>query len=37
MDPVVRSLCSIMAHDLRDIIGKNIFFDLKKGELYFYI
>tara|TARA_B100001093_G_C26624950_1_gene926332 strand:+ start:91 stop:402 length:312 start_codon:yes stop_codon:yes gene_type:complete len=37
MDDSVRSLCSIIALDLRDIIGKSIFFDLRKGEFYFYV
>lgn len=37
LDIDVRSLCSIIAHDLRDIIGKNIFFDLNNGEFIFYI
>ena len=37
MDDCVRSLCSIIALDLRDIIEKSIFFDLRKGEFYFYI
>jgi len=37
MDDAVRSLCSIIALDLRDLVGKSIFFDLVKGEFYFYI
>ncbi len=37
LDYEVRSLCSIIAHDLRDIIGKNVFFDLNNGIFYFYI
>ena len=37
MDDSVRSLCSIIALDLRDIIGTSIFFDLRNGEFYFYI
>lgn len=37
LDIDVRSLYSIIAHDLRDIIGKNIFFDLNNGEFIFYI
>lgn len=37
MDPYVRKVCTIIAHELRDYIGNNIFFDLKDGEINFYI
>lgn len=37
MDTKVREICSIIANDLRDILGKNLFFDLKNGDLIFYI
>lgn len=37
MDEYVRELCCLIAHDLRDQIGKNIFFDLKNGYFYFFI
>jgi len=37
MDRNVREICTIIAHDLRDYIDKNIFFDLYNGVLYFYI
>ena len=37
MDEDVRDICCIIAHDLRDSLNKNIFFDLKSGHFYFYI
>lgn len=35
MDKIVtmRKLCTILAEDFRDIAGKSVFFDIRKGKL----
>lgn len=37
MDDRVRSLCAALAEDLRDLIGRNVFFDLCGGRLVVHL
>jgi hypothetical protein len=34
-DPIVRRLCKLVAEDLREAVGRAVFFDLRAGELCF--
>lgn len=31
MEPGIRSFCTYLATELRDLVGKNVYFDIKRG------
>lgn len=37
MDSYVIDICSLIANDLRDHFGHNVWFDLKNGIFYFFV
>jgi 6-phosphogluconate dehydrogenase len=37
MDSYVEDICTLIANDLRDGFGHNVWFDLKNGIFYFFV
>ena len=37
MDSYVQDICTLIANDLRDGFGHNVWFDLKNGIFYFFV